>query len=187
MAMRTFLKAIPRNFRAAYFTLCMPASLLGWGGHASATEPVVIHGSDTFTFEIVSNRPGCPAATSVSTSDRGSGRSTHLGRYTFIAGERINLSTPEPEVTLGFFTLTAEDGSTISGNYSGNAEYTDATKTSVLYAVSGFITAGSGHFQNLTTGTFAFLGGANLSTGTGFDSIAGNIYTAAASSPDRDR
>ena len=88
---------------------------------------------------------------------------------------------------MGFFTLTAADGSTISGNYSGNAEYTDGTKTSVLYAVSGFITAGSGHFQNVTTGTFAFLGGANLSTGTGFDTIAGNIYTAAASSPDRDR
>jgi hypothetical protein len=186
MAMHTFLKAIPRNLRAAFFTLCMPASLLGWGGHAAATEPVVIHGSDTFTFEIVSNRPGCPAATSVSTSDSGSGQSTHLGRYTFIAGECINLSTPEPEVTLGFFTLTAADGSTISGNYSGNAEYTDATKTSVLYAVSGFITAGSGRFQNITTGTFAFLGGANLSKGTGFDTIAGNLYTAVANSAARD-
>ena len=54
--MRTFLKAIPRNFHAAYFSLCMPAALLGWAGHASATEPVVIHGSDTFTFEITSVR-----------------------------------------------------------------------------------------------------------------------------------
>jgi hypothetical protein len=36
----------------------------------------------------------------------------------------------EPEVTLGFFTLTAADGSTLNGNYSGSAEYTDATKTS---------------------------------------------------------
>jgi hypothetical protein len=185
--MRTFLKTIPRNSRAGYVALCMPACLLGWGAYASAAEPIVIHGSDTFTFETVPNRAGCPAGTSVSTNDKGSGQSTQLGRYTFIAGECINLSTPEPEVTLGFFTLTAADGSTVSGNYSGNAEYTDATKTSVLYAVSGFITAGTGRFQNVTTGTFAFLGGANLSTGTGFDTIAGNIYTAVASSAARDR
>jgi len=148
----------------------------GWGAHATAAEPIVLHGSDTFTFEIVPNRPGCPAATSVSTSDTGKGQSTHLGRYTFTAGECINLSTVEPEVTLGFFTLIAADGSTLNGNYSGSAEYTDATKTSVLYAVSGFITGGTGRFQAVTTGTFAFLGGADLSKGTGFDTIAGNVY-----------
>jgi hypothetical protein len=185
--MHPCLKAIPRRFRNAYIVLCMPACLLGWGTPSSAGDPLVINGSDTFTFEIVANRPGCPAATSVSTSDSGSGQSTHLGRYTFTAGECINLSTPEPEVTLGFFTLTSADGATISGNYSGDAEYTDATNTSVLYAVSGFITAGTGRFQTVTTGTFTFLGGANLSTGTGFDTIAGNIYTAIAPSAVRDR
>ena len=184
MGINEFLTTIARNSRSA--RLILPACFLGWG-LASAAEPVVIHGSDTFTFEIVPNRSGCLAATSVSTSDSGSGQSTHLGRYTFIAGECINLSTPEPEVTLGFFTLTAADGSTISGNYSGDAEYTDAAKTSVIYAVSGFITGGTGRFQKVTTGTFAFLGGANLSTGTGFDTIAGNIYTPETSSPAQDR
>jgi hypothetical protein len=185
--MRPCLTATPRSFRSAYFILCMPACLLGWDTLASAVEPLAIHGSDTFTFEIVPNRPGCPAATSVSTSDSGRGQSTHLGRYTFTAGECINLSMAEPEVTLGFFTLVAADGSTITGNYSGNAEYTDATKTSVIYAVSGFITGGTARFQAVTTGTFAFLGGANLTTGTGFDTIAGNIYTAAVASAVRDR
>ena len=58
------------------------------------------------------------------------------------------------------------------------AEYTVGTKTSVLYAVSGFITGGTGRFQAVTTGTFAFLGGADLSKGTGFDTIAGNVYFA---------
>jgi hypothetical protein len=183
MEMHPCLTAIARNLRSA--GLILAACFLGWG-LASAAEPLVIHGSDTFTFEIVPNRPGCPAATSVSTSDSGRGQSTHLGRYTFIAGECINLSTAAPEVTLGFFTLTGADGS-ISGNYSGNAEYTDATKTSVIYAVSGFITGGTGRFHTVTTGTFAFLGGANLSTGTGFDTIAGNIYKAADSSAAQDR
>jgi hypothetical protein len=185
--MRPCLTAISRNFCSAYLILCMPACLLGWGTPASAAEPLVIHGSDIFTFEIVPNRPGCLAATSVSTSDSGSGQSTHLGWYTFTAGECINLSTPEPEVTLGFFTLTAADGSAITGNYSGNAEYTDATKTSVIYAVSGFITGGTRRFQAVTTGTFTFLGGANLATGAGFDTIAGNIYNGAVVSAVRDR
>jgi hypothetical protein len=185
--MRPRLTATRQNFLVAWFTLSTAAGLLASEVPASAAEHLVIHGSDTFTFEIVPNRPGCPPPTSVSTSDSGSGQSTHLGRYTFIAGECINLSTPEPEVTLGFFTLTAADGSTISGNYSGDAEYTDATKTSVLYAVSGFITGGTGRFHAVTTGTFAFLGGANLSAGTGFDTIAGNIYSAEASSASRDR
>ena len=170
------LKAVRRLLRGAVSS-CMLACLLGWAEPLSAAEPYVIHGSDTFTFEIVPNRPGCPAATSVSTIDSGKGEATHLGRYTFTAGECINLSTPEPEVTLGFFTLTAADGSTVTGNYSGGAEYTDATKTSVLYAVSGFITGGTGRFRAVTTGAFAFLGGANLTNGTGFDTIAGNIYT----------
>jgi hypothetical protein len=56
------------------------------------------------------------------------------------------------------------------------AEYTVGTKTSVLYAVSGFITGGTGRFEAVTTGTFAFLGRADLSKGTGFDTIAGNVY-----------
>ena len=128
MAMNPSLTSMVRNLRS--IGLILSVCLLGWGAHATAAEPIVLHGSDTFTFEIVPNRPGCPAATSVSTSDTGKGQSTHLGRYTFTAGECINLSTVEPEVTLGFFTLTASDGSTLNGNYSGSAEYTDATKTS---------------------------------------------------------
>jgi hypothetical protein len=172
MAMNPSLTAMGRNLRS--IGLILSVCLLGWETHAAAAEPIVLHGSDTFTFEIVPNRPGCPAATSVSTIDSGKGQSTHLGRYTFTAGECINLSTVEPEVTLGFFTLTAADGSALNGNYSGSAEYT--TKTSVLYAVSGFITGGTGRFQAVTTGTFAFLGGADLSKGTGFDTIAGNVY-----------
>lgn len=174
MAMNASLTAMVRNLWS--IGLILSVCVLGWETLAAATEPIVLHGSDTFTFEIVPNRPGCPAATSVSTSDTGKGQSTHLGRYTFTAGECINLSTVEPEVTLGFFTLTAADGSTLNGNYSGSAEYTDATRTSVLYAVSGFITGGTGRFQTVTTGTFAFLGGADLSKGTGFDTIAGNVY-----------
>jgi hypothetical protein len=177
--MHTFLQAIPRNFRAACFPLCISGCLLGWNGHGFAAEPAVFIGSDNFETTILqTNRVGCPTLTSVSTDDAGSGNASLLGHYTFTAGECINLTTLE--VSLGFFTLTAADGATITGNYAGTAQYTDSTKTSLLYAVSGFITGGTGRFKNLTTGTVAWLGGATFtsaSTATGFDKIlAGDLY-----------
>lgn len=161
--------------------LCAVAWVLGWGASAPAAEPRIFIGSDTFKTEILpTNRVGCPATTSVSTDDTGSGNASLLGHYTFTAGECINLTTLE--VGLGFFTLTAADGSTITGNYAGTAQYTDNTKTSLLYAVSGFITDGTGRFGNLTTGTVAWLGGATFTsatTATGFDTIlAGDLYLA---------
>ena len=154
---------------------------LGWTSLASAREPAVFVGSDTFETQILTtNRAGCPPATSVSTDDSIVGNASLLGRFTASAGECINLTTLE--VSLGFFTVTAADGSTITGNYSGTAQYTDDTHTSILYAVSGFITEGSGRFKNVTTGTATFLGGATFTsstTATGFDTIfAGDLYIA---------
>jgi hypothetical protein len=155
------------------------ALLLGGTSVTAAREPLVFIGSDTFETKILpTNRVGCPPATSVSTDDSGAGNASHLGRYTFTAGECINLTTLE--VSLGFFTLTVADGSTITGDYSGTAQFTDSTKTSFLYAVSGFITEGTGRFKNVTTGTVTFLGGATFTSATtaaGFDTIfAGDLY-----------
>jgi hypothetical protein len=137
------------------------AVLLGGVSAADAREPLVFTGSDTFETKILpTNRVGCPPATSVSTDDSAVGNASLLGRYTFSAGECINLTTLE--VSLGFFSVTAADGSTITGNYSGTAQYTDNTHSSILYAVSGFITEGTGRFKNVTTGTVAMLGGATF-------------------------
>jgi hypothetical protein len=157
------------------------AILLGGASVATAGEPAVFVGSDTFETKILpTNRVGCPPATSVSTDDSGAGNASLLGRYIFTAGECINLTTLE--VSLGFFTVTAADGSTIIGNYGGTAQYTDNTHASILYAVSGFITEGTGRFKNVTTGTATFLGGATFTsatTATGFDTIfVGDLYLA---------
>lgn len=156
------------------------AVLFGWVSLALAAEPLDFVGSDTFETTIVQNRPGCPTATSISTDDIGSGHASLLGRYTFVAGECIDLATLE--ITLGFFTVTAADGSKITGNYSGAAQYTDSAKTSILYAVSGFVSGGTGRFKNVTTGSATFLGGASFTsptTATGFDTIfAGDLYAA---------
>jgi hypothetical protein len=157
------------------------AILLGGASAAAAGEPVVFIGSDTFDTKILStNRVGCSPATSISTDDSGVGNASLLGRFTVAAGECINLTTLE--VSLGFFTVTAADGSTIAGNYGGTAQYTDNSHTSILYAVSGFITEGTGRFKNVTTGTATFLGGATFTsatTATGFDTIfGGDLYLA---------
>jgi hypothetical protein len=157
------------------------AILLGWVSVAAAREPLVFIGSDTFETTILpTNRVGCRPATSVSTDDSGVGKASLLGRFTVAAGECINLTTLE--VSLGFFTVTAADGSTITGNYSGTAQYTDNTHSSILYAVSGFITEGTGRFNHVTTGTVTFLGGATFTSATmatGFDTIfAGDLYLA---------
>ena len=165
------------------------AILLGGVSAADAREPLVFTGSDTFETKILpTNRVGCPPATSVSTDDSAVGNASLLGRYTFSAGECINLTTLE--VSLGFFSATAADGSTITGNYSGTAQYTDNTHTSILYAVSGFITDGTGRFKNVTTGTVAMLGGATFTsatTATGFDTIfAGDLYISKLGGEDQD-
>jgi hypothetical protein len=157
------------------------AIFLGGGSVAAAREPLVFIGSDTFETNILpTNRVGCPPATSVSTNDNSVGNASLLGRFTVTAGECINLITLE--ASLGFFTVTAADGSTITGNYSGTAQYSNDTHTSILYAVSGFVTDGTGRFKNVTTGTATFLGGASFTsatTATGFDTIfAGDLYLA---------
>jgi hypothetical protein len=176
--MHLFPTIIARKFAVGCGVLGLSTCPL-WGAYALAGQPVVFIGSDTFnTMILPTNRVGCPPPASVSTDDSGAGNASLLGRYIFTAGECVNLNTLE--VSLGFFTLTAADGSTISGNYSGTAQYTDSTKTAFLYAVSGFISEGTGRFKNLTTGTVAWLGGATFnsaSTAIGFDKIlAGDIY-----------
>jgi hypothetical protein len=161
--------------RTKFTILGVLATFLGCASVAAAGEPVVFFGSDTFETTIVPNG-ACPGNT-LSTEDRATGQASLLGRYTFTAGECVNLGTLE--VSLGFFTLTAADGSTITGNYSGTVQLTDGN--SFLYAVSGFITDGTGRFEK-TTGTVAMLGGATLTsstTATGFDKIlAGDLYLA---------
>lgn len=126
---------------------------------AFAGELLVLRGRDTFTFRIISpNRPGCPAG-SFSTSDSGRGTASHVGAYTFTAGECIS---HDLQISQGFFTITTDNGEdSISGNYSGTGKFTDATGTSFIYGVAGLINGGTGRFKDVT-GSLAFLGGGSF-------------------------
>ncbi len=87
---------------------------------------------------------GVPVGGSViQTTDTGSGRGTHLGRYTLAAGEYVDLASGA--ITGGLYTLTAANGDTIIGTYSG-----EALPGLTGYLVSGPITGGTGRFAGAT-------------------------------------
>jgi hypothetical protein len=71
--------------------------------------------------------------------DVGTGRATHLGRYSLAAQERVNLETLE--ITEGSYTLTGANGDSISGTYRGHGAATE-TPGVITYRVAGPITGG---------------------------------------------
>ena len=150
--------SIARRRQNCWFFLSTLAVLFGGTALASAREPLIFIGSNTTTTTIFSppTEIGCPK-TSVSTADFGVGTDRVLGRYTFTAEECFNPNMTPIDITLGFFTLTTADGSTITGNFSGTGQFDD-TKTTIFYAVSGFVSGGTGRFRNVTTGSVAWLG-----------------------------
>ena len=143
------------------------AAVLLVAGPAYAGHQVPFRATDTGTFSFVPTSD--PAV--VQTTDVGTGHATHLGKYTLRAEERINLQTLA--VTDGRYTLTAANGDTVEGTYSGQAQ-TTSTAGVVTYLVSGPIIGGTGRFA-AATGHLTWNGGAVLTAGTLFDTITGNI------------
>jgi hypothetical protein len=134
---------------------------------AVAAEPRLVKGHDegTFTAQPLSQ-------TVVRTHDTGSGRATHIGEYHMVADENVNLSTLQ--VTNASFTITAENGDTLVGKYSGTAQFSPGSQTQITYYVSGPITGGSGRFAGIT-GSIAFFGTADLVSGEFEDVVVGLI------------
>jgi hypothetical protein len=134
---------------------------------AVAAEPRLVKGHDegTFTAQPLSQ-------TVVRTHDTGSGRATHIGEYHMVADENVNLSSLQ--VTNASFTITAENGDTLAGKYSGTAQFSPGSQTQITYYVSGPITGGSGRFAGIT-GSIAFFGAADLVSGEFEDVVVGLI------------
>lgn len=104
---------------------------------ALAGEHVPFKGSDSGTAG-----PGTHAC-SASFSPlelTGSGKATHVGRYTYHAHECLNFAT----LTFsGVFWITAANGDTISGTYAGTAE---VVGNFILYEQHNVVTGGTGRF-----------------------------------------
>jgi hypothetical protein len=101
--------------------------------------------------------PGTQGAT-VITDDFAEGIAPRLGKYTLIAREEINLQTGD--VSDGAFVITAADGGTIRGTYSGRAAF---GATSASWIADGSIAGGTGRFAG-ATGTIHLDGSSDLRT-----------------------
>ncbi len=124
--------------------------LRNWTGLLAAAVAIAAVGAATAGTEVPFKATDNGSATVVGmvgsvieTSDTGTGEATHIGLYTMVAGEHVDLATGA--ITGGFFTLTAANGDTISGTYSGQA-----LPGLTGYVVSGPITGGTGRFVGAT-------------------------------------
>jgi hypothetical protein len=133
-------------------------------GVAAAGNQVPLKARDSGSFAVVA-----AAGTVIQTSDTASGEGTQLGRYTMVAGERIDLVSGE--ITQGYFTITAANGDTLTGTYSGKA-----LGGLTGYDVSGPITGGTGRFAG-ATGTIVFNGTVDPTAPTFSDVVTGTIST----------
>jgi len=150
---------------AVFGLLLLPALALPMQATASAQVPV--KGAETGTFKMVG-----PCGTSgVVLEVVGTGHATHLGHYSGFYRECLDPATGA--VTGGTFTLTAADGDTIFGTFSGQAVPTDDPDIA-NYEDPGVITGGTGRFAD-ARGHVTTRGLANLATGEYRGTIVGRM------------
>ena len=77
----------------------------------------------------------------------GTGQATHLGRYTVGFVFDITIGGMVPSTTIGTFTLTAANGDSLSGTFTGTGIVANGMVTIVENAI---ITEGTGRFANAT-------------------------------------
>jgi hypothetical protein len=127
-----------RVLRSVFVLLTSGVLMVAATSPAHAKSSVPFKGSDSGSAQVISNSGGI-----LHTADTASGHATHLGRYTLVASETIDLATGA--ITVGSFTLTAANGDTVTGTYSGQA-----LPGLTGYNVSGPITGGTGRFAGAT-------------------------------------
>jgi hypothetical protein len=153
--------------------------LLSWAGLFAAAMAIAAVGAATAGTEIPFKAKDSGSATVVGmvgsvieTSDTATGEATHIGRYTMVAGEHVDLATGA--ITGGFFTITAANGDTLTGTYSGQA-----LPGLTGYDVSGPITGGTGRFAG-ATGSLVWHGTVDPVALTFSDVVTGTISSVGA-------
>jgi hypothetical protein len=149
--------------RKLHVTVVAAAIALGTAATSTAGSTVPLKAKDAGSGSPL----GPPVGSVIQTADTGTGEATHLGRYSLTAGETIDLATGA--VTNGHFTLTAANGDTVSGTYSGQA-----LPGLTGYVVSGPITGGTGRFAG-ATGLLVWHGTLDPQALTFTDEITGTI------------
>jgi len=162
------MRSGPRR-RTLVALLVLPALALPM--QASAEDRLPVKGSEAGTFQLLG-----PCETGgVVLEVTGDGHSTELGNYS--GRYRECLDPASGAVTGGTFTLTAANGDTVFGTYSGQASPTEDPSV-VAYEDPGVITGGTGRFAG-ATGTLDQSGVANLASGEYSANISGSISSLA--------
>lgn len=142
--------------------LAVTASLALSTPALAANHSVPFRSSDAGVAEIIG-----ASGNLIRTSDNATGHGTHVGRYTLQGAETINVVTGA--ITDGAFTITAADGSTLTGTYSGQAP-PDLSS----YDVSGPVTGGTGRFEG-ATGSLTWHGTFDPATSELSDRVVGRV------------
>jgi hypothetical protein len=135
--------------------------------YAAAADQVPFKASETGTFRIL----GPCGVGGIVIDVTGSGQATDLGKYT--AHYRECLLPATGTITAGSFTLTAANGDTIFGTYSGQAGPTGDPSV-VAFDDPGVITGGTGRFAG-AGGSVTQHGLANLATGEYEGILTGSV------------
>jgi hypothetical protein len=144
--------------------LVLPALALPM--QAAAKDRLHLNGSETGSFRLLG-----PCEGGMTLEVTGTGHSTKLGNYGGRYRECFDPATGA--VTGGTFTLTAANGDTLFGTFSGQARPTD-DPTVVAYHDPVVITGGTGRFAD-AAGTVTTSGLANLATGEYTGTITGSV------------
>ena len=151
------------NRLLGYTAALVAAAAVAVAGATAATQ-VPLTGHDTGAAAVVGG-----GGSVIVTSDIATGEASQLGRYSMVAGEHVDLATGA--ITDGFFVLTAANGDTLTGTYSGQA-----LPGLTGYLVSGPITGGRGRFAG-ARGTIVFHGLVDPIALTFSDVVTGEVST----------
>jgi hypothetical protein len=134
---------------------------------AAAAEPAPFMASESGTFQLL----GLCATGGIVLDVNGTGQATQLGNYN--ANYRECFDPATGAVTSGSFTLTAANGDTLFGTYSGQGRPTSDPSV-VHYDDPGVITGGTGRFAG-ASGVVTASGAANLATGEYTGTLSGSV------------
>jgi hypothetical protein len=158
---------MPRKVYCLVLFAVAAAALVASTTAGATTVPY--KGSDVGTW--ANGTEPCPGSFIITTS----GVATYLGSYTYSSHECATGDT----TYAGVFTLTAANGDTITGTYSGDVVSVNSVGD-VYYEQTNTVTGGSGRFDG-ATGSF-HLSGVGYASGVDVQREAGTISSIGSSS-----
>ena len=157
------MKTALRVVMTVALTAAMGAGWIGGTALAVGDRAVPLKGSLEGTVSITPL--AAPFAFVVITAG---GNGTHLGNFTLHMPHNVNFATA---TGAGTFTLTAANGDTLTGTFTGHA---DTSAPVFVIEESGTITGGSGRFSG-ASGTIAFYRLFDPAAGTTTGTIEGML------------